>query len=404
MHGTWERNIRYYRILRVIGDLFMIGPVWMPFCLNELHLNYRFIFWTEMLCVAIAVGGGVIIGTIGDRLGRRRSLWVGESLLLVGMVLLALARGGTLYLLSDVVTIFGFLFTGPALTSLLKDSLQRLNRAEEFRQEFGRANMWYYLAAAVGCIAAGLVASVIGARAVFAGQCLALLAALVLIGRLREPSWRGETAAVALGWRQIWRRNWTVLGQELKLVGRVVLGNGAVKSLMLFSAGSLVGFGFLFYVPYFRHISFPESGYGPVFAGYNLFCALVSLLIPWWKRRVSERLTFASILGGRIISWSLMALFAPGWGVVFILGEQFSRAMWEPYVSEFLYRHFSDQQRASAIAVNGFSQSAAKFFVLLMVGPLLDRVPFPVAIGSMLLIPILVGGAGLRRIWRLSGG
>jgi hypothetical protein len=257
----------------------------------------------------------------------------------------------------------------------------------------------------------------IGARAVFVVQCLALLVALALVTRLREPSWSDQVPRQVFQWYELWRQNRVVLAEELKEAGRTVRGNGAVKALLLFSAGGLISFGHLFYPPFFQYIALPKALYGRVFAGFNVFCALVSLVAPWWRRHVSERQTFAAILGGRVMSWGLMALWAPlawfalcklhvrvplQWGVLFILGEQFSRAMWDPYVGEFLYRHFPVSQRATALAVNGLGQSVMKFFIMFLTGPLLDRVSFPVAIGGLLLIPLAVGGLGLKRIWKLK--
>jgi len=177
----------------------MVG-VAVPHIRDSFHLGVTSLQWIVAGYIVAFAGLLFTGGVVGDRYGRRLALVVGISVFGVGAVVSATAVDWRVLILGRVVQGLGAACSEPGTLSLLRqihpDENQRL-------RVFGGWAAASGLALAAGPVAAGLLVSLGGWRAVFAAEAIAaFLAAIVgalLLPESRDPSeWRPDVPGQVL--------------------------------------------------------------------------------------------------------------------------------------------------------------------------------------------------------------
>ncbi len=285
-------NIRKSYVFRFLMGLQLFGAVSVPFLLEWGKLDYTRLFGLEMLFVASLAVFQVPTGAFADRHGRKRSIFLGSALVLLGIVLFVSRPDFLVFAVAEVVWGIGNAFISGADDALVYDTLASSRRSGEAKKVFANMDM----ASSLGIIVAAPVGSVLAGAMIlpypdnyavpFALTAVPVAAAMALALLFSEEKRAGAAESVLEGSRK-----------GLRLLS----GNGRLLALALdwSVVAALAFFMFWLYQPLLRESGIPLAYWGFVAAGFNLLA--IGLL-----GRID--MIDAKLGPGRVISWSALAI------------------------------------------------------------------------------------------------
>jgi MFS family permease len=170
----------------LLFSLSLVQPAtsaFVPLYARSLGIEVGSVSWYYLANGLAVVIGQAVLGRVGDRLGRARSLGLGLLVSALGLVLLVLATNLWLLLLGGIVFALGSALVLPSSMALAID------RANPRRRGTAMASysMWFQVGNGAGAAAAGLVADLFGLRAMYLLALVPPLAGLSIVVR----RWRG---------------------------------------------------------------------------------------------------------------------------------------------------------------------------------------------------------------------
>jgi MFS family permease len=310
-------------------------------------------------------------GYFADRIGYRKSLLVGTSLLMVGWSGYVLGASFGAIAAAEVVLGAGSAFMSGADRALLWVTLDAAGRAREYPRWEGRVRATSQTSEAVSAAAGGWLYA-LSPRLPFWLQIPAAMLAFGAAAAVREPG-RPSTAqhshlhrALSVARQALW--------QHRRL--RAAIAVGVVLGLSSFVMVWLIQ-------PYMQSRGISPAWFGPLWAAAHAWMAAVSLASARVAARLGVRATLLGCCLLVLAGYAGLALSASAWGVTFYLCFMTLRGIQAPVLMSVLQQEAPGEDRASVLSL------AALFFRLSFVvagppiGALVDRVGMETALGTL---------------------
>jgi MFS family permease len=155
-----KSNIWKYYLYNFFYLFLLLEPVLFIYFIKNLSFNL-----TQMMTVAAVFTflTGIFeipTGVVGDKLGYKKTLFLGAIVTLIGVGGYAMANNFYQILIAEVFWALGFSFNSGTCDSFLYDTLKNLKREKEFNKINGRATAIFWLGLATSAIFGGLLAKV----------------------------------------------------------------------------------------------------------------------------------------------------------------------------------------------------------------------------------------------------
>ena len=389
-----ERNVSLYPLYQALLNAYFWLPVFFLYFSERLALGQ--VLRLEAIYYATVVLLEVPSGYFSDRIGRRLTLLVSSSGLVVSYALFFLGRSFEMLAAAQVLLALGLAFNSGTDTALHFDSLSALGREDEYAAREAKANQ----AALGGRALAALIGGVAAAwqmRFAYGLSVLAAVGTLWVAVLFVEPMVRGPQATPGRGFVRH-------LGACLSR-----LGNRTLAWLFAFAVLMTVinHVPYEFYQPYLdllldrREIDLPVEG-TPLFAG---VVTAFSMMIAAWATGFSIRLRDRVGLGVtllfttalQVVIMVVMGFLLHEVVVVLILLRSVPAAVMQPPLRAAITPRLPQQLRATYLSLQSLIGRLAFAGVLLSMslGSRPESAPDWPAISSMSLTGAILGAAGL---------
>ncbi len=356
-------NVRLYPYFMMFADCGILGPVWIVFCKETLHLSWTQIFISESVSFFVAAFFRLPLGAYSDKFGRKAALNLCMVVHLIGIGIAGVSWDWISWTAGTILWTIGIHGVFGNDSAFLYDTLKGLHREGEYKDLDGRAfsNRMFFMI--VCCGLASLFTSLYpavrgtGLRFCFLFHVVNGIVALILLAFMKEPAMTLPAEKIL----RIIKDGWQVGARDS--VGLAII----LFSVFLFAQISAN-----LNVPYLRATGLPEYWYGIIWAWFHLVTAIICRTISIWEKLLGEKKLLAVIWIGRLISWALMVSFAPILGFLFLTTEQISRAFERPVIYHIINRRTPSACRGSVIAMLSFSQVLMKAVCSIFIGYMLD--------------------------------
>jgi MFS family permease len=281
------------------------------------------------------VVGEVPTGYLGDRLGRRESLAIGNTLMSGSLVAWAFLQTPLQYAFLNLVWAVGTTFRSGTADAWLYEFLERNDRAAEFARISGRASMARLLVSAGAAVAAGALVTVGWTFPFYVNAGLAALGLPILLS-LPAVQDGGEdvfTVREAVGTLRMQVRR-----PELRwFVAYTALFYGLYQLALAFEQLAL------------REVGVSLSGLGLLYAGFKLVSAGAASTAGWFQDRLGARGVFglyAPVVGiafAAVAAWPVLLL-----PVLFL--NRGLNALTTPVRNQYLNDRFAGAGRATVLS------------------------------------------------------
>jgi MFS family permease len=328
-------------------------------------------------------------GALADRVGRKRSLFIGSLLHSLGYFLIFISHSFLLFNFGEILAGMAMSFASGADSALAYDSLKMLNQENRYQKVEGTAyslrNLGFGLFAPIG----GFLATANLALPYLASSLVILSSSLVALSMIEPPSPKqGELSKR--------KRFYHEIGISLKMMCH----NKTALWLILFFALIFLAtrLGFWVYQPYMKLVKLPLSLFGLVFALLYLLSAIVSHKIDKIEKRLGKNLTLFLMPSLVILSFVLMSRITHLWSISFFLLQAIVMGGFEPVLKSYLNPLVSSEIRATVLSVQSMGGNLLFAITAPFLGSLVDFYTLPFAL-LLFAIVVFLFSAGLWWYW-----
>ena len=350
-----QANIWKLYIIQACRWFYLLMPVLVLFY-EENGLLLKEVFIVQAFYSACVIIFEIPSGYIGDRVGRKWSIFIGAVFAALGFWVYAFSYTLIHFLAAQLIIALGASFISGSDMALLYDSLLQLKRQGEYQKVAGRLASISNFSEGVAGLVGGLLA-LISLRTPLYCQAVLFLGLIPLAWSLVEPSYQrlksDENSFKAI----------------LRIVHYALHGHAEIKWLILYS--SLVGtstFTIVWFVqPYFKAVDLPLEFFGIGWATLQFFIGIFALnayRIESWLGRRNALIALILLASGAYIA---LGSFQTLWALNFLLVFCFVRGVNGPVLNDYINRCVSSDIRATVLSVK--SLVGRVMFVVL--GPLL---------------------------------
>ena len=334
-------NIYLLYILKFSKWFMLFMPIIVIF-FQENGLNMQQIFILKSLNAITVVVMEIPSGYLADRLGRRKTLLLGALLSFGGFLAYSVAHDFFMFLVAELFIGLSMSFISGADSAMLYDSLQSLERKNDYAKQEGRITSLGNFSEAAAGILGGFLAG-ISLRLPFIAQTgiafIGIPAALML--------WEPKINSVLQK---------TTMLSVFNTMRDTFLRNRILRAYILFSA--FAGMTTLtlawFIQPYFKAIDLPLKWFGVLWTSLNISVALTALWAYKAERLISARMMLMCIsifIGGGFI---LLGFFEGVWGIIVLFLIYLVRGIATPVLKDYINRYTSSDVRATILSVRSF--------------------------------------------------
>lgn len=356
-----ESNLWRYRLYLAL----LFTPIFLPTLVlfwKQNGLDMFDVFLLQGLFAIAVVILEVPTGMVADQLGKRTSLLAGTALFTIGHIVYALGYSFLVFLLAELIMALGLALVSGADSAFLYDTLQALDRKDEYTEVEGHARSWQMVSIAASNIIGGIVGSYSYRATVWLsiiGPALAMILAFQFVEPKLAKSDSQENKALG-SFREEWSKYWKLLLSALKFVRKHQLVRWYI--LLFAMLGGSATWLLWLYQPYMKATGLPVWAFGVAFALFNLWAALSSRFAHAVVRKLGDVGTFVIAMILQIGTLFVMAVWFHRLSFLLILGHQSVRGMLRPVLNERILRYTYEDRRATVLSLN--SLGSRLFFAL----------------------------------------
>lgn len=177
-------NIRYYPLYLFFRDCYFWGPAFFLYFTSILTLYQT--LWLEAIYYVWVSITEVPSGYLSDRFGRKRTLMLSSTCLSMAYLLFFIGNSFGIFALAQIFMATGFAFSSGTDTAFHYESLQGLNRQNEYREREAKALRFSFIAGAIGAVFGGGIA-IYHLKLIYGASFLAVFTSLILVWKMAEP-------------------------------------------------------------------------------------------------------------------------------------------------------------------------------------------------------------------------
>lgn len=347
-----RRNIQLYPWFQACASAHFWLPVFFLYFLSVLTVEQVLVL--EAIYYWAVVALEVPSGYFSDRVGRRVTLLIAGGGWTGAYLLFALTQTFPAFVVAQILLAVGMSFKSGTDTSLLFDSLQAENRAEEVGVQEGRAHSFGFFASAAAALAGGLLAG-FDLRIAYLLSAVGGLVAFLVAWRMVEPPREHQPAESA------------IVAQVGKCLRRL---RNPVLAWVAFFVVAMTVFNHIpyeFFQPYLdllieRFQVASELRYSVTPAASSVLVAVTMLVSAWGSRRAMRWQTklgtvwslLATMLLQGVIIFSMSAVLHP-LIVALLLLRSMPRAVMSPIVNATVHPLIPSGIRATFLSLQSFA-------------------------------------------------
>ncbi len=387
-----DRNLRLYAWFQALREPLFWGPVLITYIQQIGRMSLSQIYVMESIVVVAVMLLQIPGGAIADRLGRKRTMLIGMSILVLDSVLFGIGDSPAWMWAANLAWAFGYSLVSGADSALLYDTLATAGRTDDFKRIEGRTIAYRLLLMAFTSLSVGYLAGVNMRLPVLLG-IPGILVAVGVVASMVEPPRTKSTA-----------KHWDLM----KLSVLFVANNRKVKWIIAYAVLlTVIGKVWFFtYNPYFELVDLPLSLYGWVFFGLNLVAAIFSGGAAWLAKRVPASTSITNMVLMTGASIVLMALVIAPAMVGLVLVQNVVRGYLKPFMGQFLHDHLDSENRATVASVQSAVDGFGQVVLLGIFGLVLQVASLPTSLLLLGVFTLAAGGALLvqyRSVFVRSG-
>lgn len=379
--ATLEGNIPKLFLLKISRWLMLFMPtIFLFFTENGLSM-------TQIMVLQSAFGIAVAVlevpsGYFSDVLGRKRTLILSGVFGVLGMASFAFGTGFWWFLLGEILLGISTSLNSGTDSALLYDSLQALDREDDYLKLEGKVGASGNFAEGIAAIIGGTLAHQFGLHSPYYGQILIALVGLYLAFTIVEPpvffdKAKGNKSEV---WGVI---RWTF--KEQKLLRWYIIASSFIGLTTLTCAW--------FAQPYFDFVEMPLWWYGGIWALLQFTVGVFSWNVKPIVDRLSRKTLSWTLVVTLTLSIFLLTQFQQLWAIVFIFIIYMVRGVAEPFFKTIINQLADPKFRATILSL----RSLVIRFLFSTLGPILGWIMDVYTVQEAFLVSasILLIGGGL---------
>lgn len=379
-----EGNLWRYRAYNAVVFTPFALPVLVVFW-QQNGLDLYDVFVLQALFAVAVVLLEVPTGLVADRMGKRTSLILASATGLVAEVIYASGSGFWTFLVAELGLALAASFYSGADAALLYDTLDRLDRKEEYARREGEAKSLQLAGFALCALVGGVIGAWSPRAAMWASAAGPVLSLIVAYGMVEAGSHAGASLREAVsGYRRL-------LTDSARFVSRHQLVQWHIAWLAALT-GSATWLLWL-YQPYMEFAGLPVWAFGIAFATFNLFASWCSRQSDAIARSTGSRGILWLLAACQIAPLVLMAWIVAPWSWLFILGHQVVRAVARPVVSAQILRHTWADKRSTVLSIAGLASRLFFALTAVPIGLAAKHLPLPQALLVQAAALVVVLGA-----------
>lgn len=358
MDGLYRRNIKLYFYFRFFLQMIIIGPIIVPFLLMK-GLSYSEIMLLQSISAISVVVFEVPTGAIADKISRKFSMSLSGFVISFALVLYIIFNSFYVFIFAEILFGVGLTLYSGADTSLLYESLTKLERKDEFQIIEGHAASNVFYGQAIGSAISGFLYAYIKSLPLWISALNALIASFIAFGFTEVERKKSEHK---------YHRH---ILESLKLSFK----NSRI--LWAFSFAAIMGFvfrvSFWLYQPYFDSVNIEVKYYGLIFFLFNIVAAISAkyLIKNISKKRPRKVLIKLLITVG--FTFILPIIFLSPFSILILAVQQMVRGIYRTVLRFYINHQIKDEFRATVTSLVSLAMSLSFAIFSPFVGVSLDN-------------------------------
>ena len=328
----YERNVKVFLYYRFFNNMLIIGPVLMLFLLWK-GLNYTNIMVLQSISAIAVLVFEVPTGIVSDKITRHLALFLGSFLCLAGLLLYILGHNFMIFAIAEITFGMGMTFTSGSDTSLLYESLVKLDRKKEYQTILGKTMSVVFIGQGIGAVISSFLYK-INPLIPFIISCGFLIVAMIISTLFRDQG-RHKSSGNYLS-------HILQSSKEVFTKKRILWALGFAVIMGIVSRSS-----FWLYQPYFQVVKLDVVWFGVAFLFFNIAAAFSSHYLVKRFKDVRPRRLLLALLFIMGLSFLLPALHPVIYLIPVFALQQFVRGLYNPTMSFYINHQVEDHNRAT---------------------------------------------------------
>jgi MFS family permease len=375
-----KKNIWKLYLLKLFGAFVLFTPVIVLF-FKENGLSMTEIMILQSAYSVAVISLEVPSGYAADVLGRRKTLLFGSACLTIGIAIYSLGQGFWGFLLAELVFAIGGAFYSGADSAMMYDTLKELGRESEYKKLWGKTGSYALVATAAASIVGGVIGEY-SLRLTLVGMVPIFLATLPICYSMKEPK-REKKVVEESHFQDMIQTGRETFIQSKKL--RWLIVYSAIITLVIKG-------GYFLYQPYFKEVAIPVAWFGAIFAGMNLFSALISRYADEIEEVLGLKISLISLVLLTGVGFLLFGQIAAIYSFIFAAFHQFVRGFEEPVMSDYINKLVESRDRSTVLSLQNLSGRLLYASAIPLIGLITDNYGLQTAMNSLALTSFLLGG------------
>jgi MFS family permease len=335
---TSHSNIRLFYLLTITTNAFFIVGNWIFFWTR--FMTYGQLGFVDASCFAFGMLMEIPTGAVSDLIGKKKTLLAALFLSSLGVFVITPASNIVQIVIGFLIAQIGWALYSGAAEAFAYDTLKDEGLEAEFDEVISASSMVSIVTVLIATLV-GIWLYQIDFRLTHFAWGMSYLVGFFLCFFLKEPRTDSVTFSFAQYFNQLSQGAHQLLQPTLR------------KFIILIFA--LLGVHYLFSYGFVKPAMAEGFGWyakeqGIVSAGLSLFAAILSRLIPWMRKKLSDMQGLV-LLTGILGLGFVIASFSSGWfGVVPFILIVGAGSLSSPWVSVVINREIPSQYRATTLS------------------------------------------------------
>lgn len=385
------RNITLYKYFVLFNEPLFRGVIIIISLQQLAHMTLPGIYFMESAVMVLCLFFDIPAGALADLIGRKRTIVMGQVLLLGSSIGFAIMTSPLAAWTSNILWAIGISFQSGADKALLQNTLNEGGMGERYKDIEGRATGSRFLLTALCSLAVGPLAEI----------------------DLRIPlflSIPGSFVSFITSWffKEPARTGGYEIRKQLKTIKEGVVYSARKPEIrwiigfcaLLMAAGKIW---FFTYNPYFEKVGIDLKFYGLIFFLLNVVAWFSSRFVGRIERRLGEErcVLFMVLCTGVPI---LFMGFFPVWPAAYlVLTQNLVRGFMTPFLGGFVNKHIrSEHIRATVLSVRSSSTNAVTIVALAWFGVMTGNSGLLESLIMLGTVVLIFGGFSFRSYKRMA--
>lgn len=370
-----ERNVKFFPIYKLFSyDILFFYAIQTLYFMEMKNFTIRQVGMISSFYCLFYLITTVPASIICDRLGLKKSLLIGNILLVIYCILLIILPNYKFLIYNELICSIGFALKGCSESPFIYSSLKKLKRENELSRVEGKGDSLYFILEAIACIVAGYLYNINSyLPLIFSTLCFAISSVLCYTFKPIPRTNKNISTKSYFG--------------ELKSGFKFIFKSKRLRALMLFS----FVFASTFYVANFLLRAFLDdlNASSNVFGYIYALMAISSALGAVVQRKVEKKLrnhtltSIAIIFITTIIFTGIFMFFGLPTDTLIIIGSVFFcsqaliKGMFWIIMKTYLSRYTTSSIRPKIMSIYNLVRNFGTFAFLSLVTPLVDIMSLP---------------------------